>query len=301
MNHRKKTSTFKRMLAFGVAAALVLGSMIPAFADSSNTYVSLGADLTAEQRATVLQIFGLTEADLSEIEVAQVTNAMEHQYLDNYLPASVIGTKALSCVRVDKTDSRGIRVTTHNISYCTDGLYQNALTTAGIENADVTVAAPFSISGTAGLVGAMQAYQGITGKKINEENADAAIQEIVTTGELGEALGNENAENVIALVKQKVAESKGASDEEILQMIDEGCKEIGVSLTDAEKQQVLALMKKIAKLDLDTDKLMEQASNIYDRLKDMGVDVSDLDKDTLLSGLKKIFEGFMNFLKGLFS
>ncbi len=300
MKNRKR-STVKRVFAFAVAAALVLGSMVPAFADASDTYVSLGADLTAEQRATVLQYFGLTEADLEKIDVAQVTNAMEHQYLDNYLPASVIGTKALSCVRVDKTDSRGIRVTTHNISYCTEGMYQNALTTAGIENADVTVAAPFSISGTAGLVGAMQAYQGVTGKKINEENADAAIQELVTTGELGETLGNENAENVIAIVKQKVAESKGASDEEILQMIDEGCAEIGVTLTDAEKQQVLALMKKIAKLDLDTDKLIEQAGNIYDRLKDLGVDVSDLDKDSLLSGLAKIFNGIVNFFKGLFS
>ena len=297
----RKTSTVKRVFAFAVAAALVLGSMVPVFADASDTYVSLGADLTAEQRATVLQYFGLTEADLDEIEVSVITNTDEHHYLDDYLPASVIGTKALSCVRVDKTDSRGIRVTTHNISYCTEGMYQNALTTAGIENADVTVAAPFSISGTAGLVGAMQAYQGVTGKKINEENADAAIQELVTTGELGETLGNENAENVIAIVKQKVAESKGASDEEILQMIDEGCAEIGVTLTDAEKQQVLALMKKISKLDLDTDKLIEQAGNIYDRLKNMGVDVSDLDKDSLLSGLAKIFNGIINFFKGLFS
>lgn len=299
MKNKRFTKT-KKFLAVAISAALVLGSMIPAFADASDTYVSLGADLTADQRATVLQYFGLTEADLSEIDVAQVTNAMEHQYLDNYLPASVIGTKALSCVRVDKTDSRGIRVTTHNISYCTEGMYQNALTTAGIENADVTVAAPFSISGTAGLVGAMQAYQGVTGKNISQENADAAVQELVTTGELGQALGNEDAENVVALIKQKVAESKGASDEEIMQMIDEGAAELGVTLTDQEKQQLLALMKKISKLDLDTDKLIEQAGNIYDRLQGLGIDVSDLDKDSLLSGLGKIFQGIINFFKGLF-
>jgi uncharacterized protein YpuA (DUF1002 family) len=299
MRNKRFTKT-KKFFAVAISAALVLGSMIPAFADSSDTYVSLGADLTADQRATVLQYFGLTEADLSEIDVAQVTNAMEHQYLDNYLPASVIGTKALSCVRVDKTDSRGIRVTTHNISYCTEGMYQNALTTAGIENADVTVAAPFSISGTAGLVGAMQAYQGVTGKSISQENADAAVQELVTTGELGQTLGNEDAENVVALIKQKVAESKGASDEEIMQMIDEGAAELGVTLTDQEKQQLLALMKKISKLDLDTDKLIEQAGNIYDRLQGLGIDMSDLDKDSLLSGLGKIFQGIVNFFKGLF-
>ena len=297
----RKTSKMRKWIAVAVSAALVLGTMIPVFADSSNTFVSLGADLTAEQRASILQVFGLTEADLSEIEVATITNTDEHHYLDEYLPASVIGTRALSCVRVDRSDNKGIRVTTHNISYCTEGMYENALLTAGIENADVTVAAPFPISGTAGLVGAMQAYQGVTGKSISEENADAAVQELVTTGDLAEALGNENAENVVALVKQKVSEAKGASDEEILQMIDEGAAELGVSLTEDERQQLLALMKKISALDLDTDKLIEQAAGIYDRLQGMGIDMSDINKDSLLSGLGKLFQGIIDFFKGLFS
>ena len=71
-------------------------------------------------------------------------------------------------------------------------------------------------------------------------------------------------------------------------------------MTDQEKQQLLALMKKISKLDLDTDKLIEQAGNIYDRLQGLGIDMSDLDKDSLLSGLGKIFQGIVNFFKGLF-
>ena len=68
-----------------------------------------------------------------------------------------------------KDDGNGVNVTTQNISYCTSGMYRNALITAGIKNADVKVAGPFKISGTAALVGVMKAYEEMTGKKIPEK------------------------------------------------------------------------------------------------------------------------------------
>lgn len=56
-------------------------------------YISLGADLNAQQKDIVLALLGVTEADLDNYEVLQVTNKDEHEYLDDYLSASVIGTK----------------------------------------------------------------------------------------------------------------------------------------------------------------------------------------------------------------
>ncbi len=292
----------KTVLALILAMTLIMSSSVSAFADSGDTYVALGSDLTQEQKAVVLDIFGLSEADLDEIDTVEITNAMEHEILGSYLPDSVIGYKALSCVRVDKKKSGGIRVTTANISYCTEGMYKNALITAGIENADVIVAGPFRISGTAGLVGAMKAYQEMTGKEISEENADAAVEEIVTTGALAQEVGDsEDAENLVALAKQKVIAEGAKSDEEILAMIDEAASQIGLSLTDSEKQQLLKLLKKISQLDIDADTLKKQASDIYDRLKDLGVDMSDLDKDTVISGITKVLNSILDFIKGLFS
>ncbi len=293
---------FKVITAAVTLAVILTVSIVPAFADASDSYVALGADLTVDQRAEILSLLDLTENDLADMSVVQITNTMEKNYLGEYLPASVIGSKALSSVRVDKTKSGGINVTTKNISYCTEGMYQNALITAGVENADVIVAGPFSISGTAGLVGAMEAYKGLTGEEISEENADAAVEEIVTTGELADSMGDsEEAENLVALVKQKVIAADGASDEEILQMIDDAAKELGVSLTDTEKQQILALMKKIAQLDLDPEQLKKQASDIYDRLTDLGIDMSDFDKDSFIATISSIFTKLINAIKGLFS
>ncbi len=285
-----------------LSAALVIGSAVPSFADARNTYVSLGADLTVEQRDTVLDLMDLTEEDLADMDVVQITNAQEHEILGGYLPESVIGSKALSCVRVDKKRSDGINVTTKNITYCTKGMYQNALITAGIENADVIVAGPTNISGTAGLVGAMEAYQEMTGKTISEENKDAAVNEIVATGELADEIGSsEDAENLIALIKQRVIEEDVSSEKDLLDVIDEAAQQIGITLSDSEKQQILALMKKIGSLDLDADALKQQATDIYNRLKELGVDFSGIDKDSIINTISKFFQGIIDFFKGLFN
>ena len=232
-------SKTKKALAVILSLALVLTGILPVFADSADTYVALGADLSADQRASVLSSLELTEADMESVDTVTITNQMEYDYLGSYLPASVIGTRALSCVRVDKKESGGINVRTVNITYCTEGMYQNALITAGVENADVIVAGPFNISGTAGLVGAMQAYQGITGNVIEVSNADAAVDELVTTGDLAQSVGNEDAENLVAIVKQEVIENNDATDDEILKMIEDAASELGITLTDSEKQAIL--------------------------------------------------------------
>lgn len=292
----------KKLVPALLCTALLAGCTAAAYADASDTYVSMGADLTVEQRAKVLELMDLTEEDLAEMDVVQITNEKEHEMLGGYLPNSVIGSRALSCVRVDKKKSDGIKVTTKNITYCTEGMYQNALITAGIENADVIVAGPTNISGTAGLVGAMEAYQEMTGKTISEESQDAAVNEIVATGDLADNLGStENAENLMALVKQKVISADLSNDEDILQAIEDAAAQIGVTLSDAEKQQILSLMKKIGNLDIDVDALKQQASDIYDRLKDLGVDMSDLDKDTVVNAIAKFFQGIIEFFKGLFN
>ena len=174
-------------------------------ADPSNVYVSFGADLNENEKATVLGLMGITENDLNNFKVGEITNADEKNYLGDYLDASVIGSRALSSVIVvvgEKGD--GIDVETKNISYCTPGMYTNALITAGIEDADVIVAGPFEITGTAALVGAMKAYAELTGEKISEDSMDAAVNELVITSEIAENVNSEDIEQLMAFVKAKV-------------------------------------------------------------------------------------------------
>lgn len=87
----------KRSIAIVLAGILTVLSPVAAFADSTQAktdvpYVSLGADLNQQERATVLKLLGVTENDLKNYTVATVTNAEEHDYLDSYLSQSVIGS-----------------------------------------------------------------------------------------------------------------------------------------------------------------------------------------------------------------
>ena len=109
-------------------------------------FIALGADLTADQKATVLATRGISEADLGDYEIVTTTNKEEHDSLDKYIDPGLIGTKSLSSVLVKPAESgHGVVVTTNNINFCTTNMYRNALITAGVSDADIMVAAPTPI------------------------------------------------------------------------------------------------------------------------------------------------------------
>ena len=176
----------KGLLCAVMALSLVLapgkGVGADAVVDNEDTgydrYIAFGQDLKADEKATVMSLLGVSESDLSNYKTVEITNQEEHDYLGDYIDASVIGSRALSSVMVVKTEEgSGIHVTTDNISYCTSGMYCNALITAGLKDAEVKVAAPFTISGTSALVGAMKAYAVMTGQDISETTMDTATNE----------------------------------------------------------------------------------------------------------------------------
>lgn len=259
--------------ALAITGTLLCQNVVLADGVEEKPYLSLGADLNKKEKATVLELLGVEEDELDEYTVVTVTNKDEHEYLDDYLSATVIGTRALSSVLVEKTDKGdGIDVTTKNITYCTEGMYQNALTTAGIEDADVVVAGPFNITGTAALVGAMNAYEDMTGETISEESKDAATNELVVTSELAEELNDsEKAEQFLALIKEEVLSADIKDQEDINEVIGNCEQKMQIELTEEQRQQIAELMEKINGLDLDLDVLKQQASDIYDELSKLNI------------------------------
>lgn len=281
-----------RLIAVVLCVVMLSGQTVFADSvDSSDAYVSLGADLSTKEKATVLKLLGIDNID--DYNVEYITNKQEHEYLDEYLDKSFIGSRALSSVIV-KSGGDGINVETYNITFCTAGMYRNALATAGMENAEVTVAGPFNISGTAALVGAMKAYESMTGKKVSKENLDAANQELVVTGEVADEIGEDEAEQLVALVKEKVAAGDLDSVEEIGTAIDEATNELNIKLSESDRQKIEELMKKISDLDLDMNQLKEQAKDIYNKLEDMGVSLSE---QGFFTKLKNWILSFFRFLK----
>lgn len=293
--------TMRTLVACILALSICLVPVPVAKADSASVkpFIAFGADLSAKEKKEVLKQFALTEDDLPDYETIQITNADEHEYLDEYLASAVIGKRALSSVMIEEADAgSGIEVQTHNISFCTKEMYTNALVTAGIEDAKVTVAGPFPISGTAALVGAMKAYGTMTGDVIDSEQSDAATNELVVTGELGDEIGKEEAANFVATLKNKVVSGDLSSDEEIKKAIEETEDQLNVTLSNDMKNKMVGLMKKINGLDLDLDSLKDQAKGVYDKLKDMGVDIEDV--EGLWDKICDFFSGLWDKISSLF-
>ncbi|MGI6118543.1 MAG: DUF1002 domain-containing protein, partial [Bilifractor sp.] len=225
----------------------------------------------------------------------------EHEAFDDYIDKSVIGTKALSCAKLTiKGSGNGIQVTTKNISYCTTEMYQNALATAGVKNADVVVAGPIKLSGTAALLGVTNAYSKMTGKSLSAESVDAAAEEIAVTSDLGQETGDsEKAAQLIATVKEEVADGN-LSDDDISNAIDEASDQLDLDLTDDQKEQILALMKKLDNLNLDTDTLKEQAGKVYEELENKGIslDISKEDAENIFVKIVNWFKSLWDKLRG---
>ena len=291
--------SIKKLTALVLALTLVLGMGVTAqAAEGDKPILALGADLKADQRATVLGLLGIDEGDLDDYDVISITNSEEHQYLDSYLSSSVIGTRALSSVLIRPADEgEGLNVTTYNISYCTIDMYTNALLTAGLQDANVFVAAPTNISGTSALIGAVKGYAEMTDSKVDEQALETAVNELVVTGDLGDSLGNsETASDMIAYIKQQVLAGDIDSDADIEAIIRDAMKQFDIKLTDAQIKQLIELMHKISKLDIDVDALSRQATEIYNKLKGMGLDLDKIDTEKVGNFITRFFDRIMNLI-----
>ncbi len=225
----------------------------------SGKVVTLGENLNEEQRASMYEYFG-TSPD--EVETIVVTHADEVQYMQGIATDEQIGPTTNSCAYVDPTDSGGIKVKTANLNFVTSAMIASTLTTAGMENCNVIAACPFEVSGTGALTGIIMAYETASGEELDEGQKEAAMEELVTTGDLADSVGQEKATEVIKDVKTEVIDEGLTDPEEIGDAVDNIAEENEITLTDDQRAQVVALMEKISQYDYDVNALKDTLDNL---------------------------------------
>ena len=259
MNTPRIMKKFKRALP--VAMAIVLGSTAAPLvvrADSSKV-VTLGANLTDSQKNSMYEYFG-TSSD--KAEVIEVTNADERKYLEGVAPDEQIGTRTYSCSYVEPTTSGGIQVKVSNLTYVTSSMISSTLLTSGVENCNVVAASPIEVSGTGALTGIMMAYEKATGTTLNDDQKAAATDELVTTGDLANNIGQDKAENVMNDVKKDVIEGKLTDADDIQNAVENAAKDNNVTLTQEQIDKISDLMKNISQYDYDVKALKNTLDNI---------------------------------------
>ena len=239
----------KRVLAWLLVLTLLLPLGGRASAEEQRPRRAvIGADLTAEQIEEVYRAFGVSRGTVTELKVS---NQEERQYLEGLIEESVIGTRSISCVYVElREEGGGMSVSTNNISWCTADMYVNALTTAGITDAKIIVAAPFSVSGTAALTGIYKAYEDMTGETLTDEAKQTGTQELTLTGELAEEIGSEDSTAIINDLKEILEETAAMSDEELHERIEQIAAGYDVTLTENQVRQLIDLCRSLEKLNV---------------------------------------------------
>ena len=247
--------------ALPVAMAIVLGSTAAPLvvrADSSKV-VTLGANLTDSQKNSMYEYFG-TSSD--KAEVIEVTNADERKYLEGVAPDEQIGTRTYSCSYVEPTTSGGIQVKVSNLTYVTSSMISSTLLTSGVKNCNVVAASPIEVSGTGALTGIMMAYEKATGTTLNDDQKAAATDELVTTGDLANDIGQDKAENVMNDVKKDVIEGKLTDADDIQNAVENAAKDNNVTLTQEQIDKITELLKNISQYDYDVKALKNTLDNI---------------------------------------
>lgn len=249
--------------ALMATASLPAVALQPVMADASKV-VSIGNDLTAEQKKTMMKYFGIS-GDKSVQEIT-VTNKDEVSHLSGYIPLEQIGTRTVSCAYIKPTESGGIKVRTANLQYVTANMIASTLADLGIKNCEVVSACPFQVSGTGALTGVMMAYEKATGTVINKDKKDIATQEVVITKDIAKDIGTAQAENIVNQAKTEVVQNNVTNKTDIQNTVTNIINNNNVNITEQQIDNIVDLVEDVANQDYD-DSYVKNLEEIGDNIK----------------------------------
>lgn len=249
---KKKIST--AFITMALSALLA----IPSFADATRV-VTLGNDLSLQQKVQMLQYFGVDE---NSVEIIYVNNDQERYYLGAYIPLEQIGDRTFSCSYVKPTTSGGIQIKTANLDYVTCNMIATTLSTCGVTNCQVVAASPIVVSGTGALTGIILAYQQASGETLDETKVELANREMVVTAGLSEQVGQSNAIAIVNETKYETIENNITNIEEINNVVNNISNEYNIEIQDSQKEEIANLVAEIAQQNYEIDALKKTLAEV---------------------------------------
>lgn len=273
-----------QLLSMMLAVSIVLTTTLYVKADSCKI-VTLGANLSEEQKELILNYFGVNE---NEVDVMTITNEDEHRLLDGIATQSQIGTKTFSCAYIEPTNEGGIHVKTVNLNWVTCEMIRNALVTSGITNCNVIAAAPIEVSGTGSLAGIFLAYEQISGEELSDDKKEIASEELVTTCNIAQNIGQDEASTLLSELKSDVILDNLETEEDITKLVEKYIQDNNIEITDEQKWKLVELLLKISKQDYDINEIKQAYADIKQTMSD----IKDATETTM-----NIIEKIWNWLK----
>ncbi|MBU3182485.1 DUF1002 domain-containing protein [Clostridium psychrophilum] len=281
----------KKLILGAMLTAILFATPIKnAYADSYKS-VTIGYDLTTQQKEDMLKYF---DVDRNSAGVVEVTSNEEKKYLGDTVSKDQLGNKSISCSYIEPTSTGGLVVNTNNVTWVNASMIKNALITAGIENANVKVSAPFTVSGTAAMTGILKGFENSKdGKKLDESTKKTANDEVAVTGKLGEKIGQDKAAGLINEVKSEVIKDKPKNEAGITKIVNNVTNNYNYNLSKNDLNNIVGLMANVNKLNLDYSKVKGQLDGVASTMK------KTLDSDKTKSWFAGVCASIGDFFKGI--
>ena len=295
----------KRILQWTMIVTLVLGlfSQLPTTTKAAKEVDELlgepivvyGANLSDSQKQEVKNILDVDSNTMTELEV-------DGQDIAHYIDGNP-NSNMYSSVKIShKEKGHGIVVnilTDENITKVTSDMYENALLTAGVENALIEVGSPIQVTGHSALTGIYKAYDA-SGEELDKDRMEVANDELNVTTELAEkeGLSDEKVTELMTEIKKNIAEKKPATREDVEEIVSEQLQKLEINLSEEDRQLLVDLFEKMRELNIDFGKVKEQLEDIRATIKDKLNDI-EID-DGFWQKVKSFFNNLIDSISSLF-
>jgi RNA polymerase sigma-70 factor (ECF subfamily) len=213
--------------------------------------VVYGADLTDAQRGELQQLFG-APAQAVPAEVVSRSDLVATLQTAG-LPVDGSERAVTSALVECQSPGSGVHVHTENITDIPAAAYANALVTAGVSDAAVTVAAPTSrpMTGETGLVGVLRAYPACHGGQATPPaRLRLAYDELHTAADLAATgAGWDHAAAAVLRATQAVVTSPSADDATVNSELDQALAAEGLSPPAEWHAEAVAMLEALAGVD----------------------------------------------------
>src|SRR5690625_6026587 len=143
----------------------------------------------------------------------------------------------------------------------------------------------------------MQAYEVTSGETIDEDKKEVANEEMVITSELSdnESMDEEEATNLITLIKTKVSEENPQTKEDIRIIIEEIVEEKDYDLSKEEIEKLVDLFQKFKDLNIDWDVVNHKVNDAKGKVTDF---LESDEGQNFIEIIKDFFKSLCNHIYG---
>ncbi|SDY21210.1 DUF1002 domain-containing protein [Salimicrobium album] len=269
----------KYWLLTGVALVMFLSAAVSVQASNSNSI--------NEKLGLPIVVYGDALSESQRSDVSDLLETSKHEQLDEFTVtgqdiAEYIGgnpnSNMYSSVKIIHQDRGGLNVdivSPDNITEVTREMYENALLTAGVENAEVLVASSVAVSGHSALTGIYKAYDA-KGASLDKDRMQVASEELDVATSIGEKEGisKDEISSLLTEIKKAIAEQNPATREEVEQIVETQLDSLQIELSPEDRKRLTDLFDQMRNLNINFDEMQSQlddlASGFQDLINDEG-------------------------------